>query len=157
MLKRVGEGYANVSRDCIELYLSYCENCCLKKKHLSKGIVVKPLSSSEFNSRGQVDLLDFQSNPDGDNKFIIVYQDHLTKSCILKALASKRASEVAFHLIDIFTLIGAPHILQSDNGREFAAGVVEELKLMWPDLVIVHGKPRILSHREHGTIKWRYT
>ena len=33
------------------------------------------------------------------------------------------------------------HILQSDNGREFA-GVVEELKLMWPELVIVNGKPR---------------
>ena len=51
---------------------------------------------------------DFQSNPDGDNKFIMVYKDHLTKFCILKALVSKQASEVAFHLIDMFTLIDAP-------------------------------------------------
>jgi hypothetical protein len=38
-------------------------------------------------------------------------------------------------LIEVFTLFGAPHILQSDNGREFTA----LLKLMWPELVIVHG------------------
>jgi len=52
------------------------------------------------------------------------------------------ASEVVFNLIDVFTIFGAPHILQSDNGREFTALVISELKLMWPELVIVHGKPR---------------
>jgi hypothetical protein len=30
----------------------------MKKKHISKGIL-----SKEFNSRGQVDLMDFQSDP----------------------------------------------------------------------------------------------
>jgi hypothetical protein len=34
-----------------------------------------------------------------------------------------------------------PHILQSDNGREFTADI-KELKVFWPDLAIVHGKPR---------------
>jgi transposase InsO family protein len=71
-----------------------------------------------------------------------VYQDHLTKFCNIKSLTSKKASEVTFNLIDIFTIFGAPHILQSDNGREFTALVIPELKLMWPELVIVHGKPR---------------
>ena len=45
-------------------------------------------------------------------------------------------------MIEVFTLFGAPHILQSDNGREFTALGISELKLMWPELVIVHGKPR---------------
>ena len=72
----------------------------------------------------------------------MVFQDHLTKFCNIKALTSKCASEVAFNLIDIFTIFGAPHILQSGNGREFTALVISELKLMWPELVIVHGKPR---------------
>jgi hypothetical protein len=72
----------------------------------------------------------------------MVYQDHLTKFCNIKPLTSKKASEVAFNLIDVFTIFGAPHILQSDNGREFTALVISELKLMWPELVIVHGKPR---------------
>jgi hypothetical protein len=69
-------------------------------------------------------------------------QDHLTKFCVLRPLSSKRAAEVAWNLVDIFLLIGAPHILQSDNGREFTATVVSELKEIWPDLLLVHGKPR---------------
>ena len=89
-------------------------------------MVVKPILSKEFNSRGQVDLMDFQSNSDGNYKFLMVYQDHLTKLCNIRALTSKHASEVTFNLIEVFTLFGAPHILQSDNGREFTALVISE-------------------------------
>jgi hypothetical protein len=32
------------------------------------------------------------------------------------------------HLLDIFLTFGSPKILQSDNGREFTAQVIEELK-----------------------------
>ncbi|XP_068237119.1 uncharacterized protein [Palaemon carinicauda] len=72
----------------------------------------------------------------------MVYQDHLTKYCILRPSTSKRAAEVAFQLMDIFLMFGAPQILHSDNGSEFTALVISELKLLWPDLLIVHGKPR---------------
>nr|XP_022900156.1 SCAN domain-containing protein 3-like [Onthophagus taurus] len=72
----------------------------------------------------------------------MVYQDHLTKFVILRALKTKRAEEVAYNLLDIFTLIGAPAILQSDNGREFSNQIVSSLKTYWPTLKIVHGKPR---------------
>ena len=44
--------------------------------------------------------------------------------------------------MDIFLLLGAPQILQSDNGSEFTASVITELKVLWPDLLMVHGKPR---------------
>ncbi|KAK7096357.1 hypothetical protein V1264_005659 [Littorina saxatilis] len=72
----------------------------------------------------------------------MVYQDHLTKFIVLRPLTSKRAVEVAFQLLDIFLLLGAPQILQSDNGSEFTAQIVKELKSLWPELVMVHGKPR---------------
>ena len=114
----------------------------MKKKHISKGGVVKPILSKEFNSRGQVDIMDFQSNPDGKYKCIMVYQDHLTKFCNIKPLTSKKASEVVFNLIDVFTIFGALHILQSDNGCEFTTLAISELKLLWPKLVNVHGKSR---------------
>ncbi|XP_037774445.1 KRAB-A domain-containing protein 2-like [Penaeus monodon] len=55
---------------------------------------------------------------------------------------SKRAAEVAFQLLDIFFLFGAPALLQSDNGSEFTAKVISELKELWPQLIMVHGKPR---------------
>ncbi|CAI6372620.1 unnamed protein product [Macrosiphum euphorbiae] len=83
-----------------------------------------------------------QAQPDGNYKFILVYQDHLTKFVSLRPLTHKRAEEVAYVLLDIFTTFGAPAILQSDNGREFVNKIINELCNMWEDLKIVHGKPR---------------
>lgn len=84
-----------------------------------------------------------QSLPQGQYKWIMVYQCHLTKFVILRSLTSKRAAEVAYQLLDIFLLFGAPAILKSDNGSEFTAQVITELKELWPQLV--HGKPRHLQ------------
>jgi hypothetical protein len=91
-------------------------------------VVVKPILSKEINSKGHVDLMDFQSNSDGNYKLFMVYQDHLTQFCNIRALTSKHAAEVAFNLIEVFTLFGAPHIIQSDDGRKFTALVISELK-----------------------------
>ena len=46
-------------------------------------------------------------------------------------------------LCSVTTIIGAPSVLQSDNGREFANQVIHELKNMWPELKLVNGKPRL--------------
>lgn len=82
-----------------------------------KGLTIKPLLFKNANSRGQADLIDMQTCADGDFKFILDYQDHLTKFCVLRLLKSKCAEEVARNLLDIFFLIGAPAILQTDNGK----------------------------------------
>lgn len=55
---------------------------------------------------------------------------------------------MAYNLIDIFTLLGAPSILQSDDGREFSNQIVSNLKNYWPNLKIVHGKPRHSQSQE---------
>ena len=68
-----------------------------------------------MNTRAQVGLIDMQSQPDGDLKWILVYQDHLTKFVQLHPVTSKRAPEIAYQLLDIFSIFGAPSILQSDN------------------------------------------
>jgi transposase InsO family protein len=83
-----------------------------------------------------------KSHRDGDYVFIMVYQDHLTKLVQLRPLKSKRAEEVAYHLLNTFLTFGAPAILHSDNGREFSNRVISELCAMWKDVKIVHGKPR---------------
>ncbi|XP_064083051.1 KRAB-A domain-containing protein 2-like [Macrobrachium nipponense] len=143
MVREIGKKYVNVTRDAIELFKSYRYECQKKhKRPRTKGVVVRPTLTNEFASRAQVDLIDMQSMSQHAFKWILVYQDHLTKFVILRALTSKRAAEVAHNLLDIFLLIGAPSILQSDNGTEFTAEVITELKLFWPRLVMVHGKPR---------------
>lgn len=82
-------------------------------------MVVKPLLFKEANPRGQADLIDIQTNADGEFKYILNDQDHLTKFCMLKPSQSKRADEVAYNLLDIFCTIVVLSVLQSDNGMNF--------------------------------------
>jgi len=70
------------------------------------------------------------------------YQDHLTKFTIFRPLNSKTAEEVAYQLMDIFCMFRAPFILQSDNDREFANKIIQNLADMWPGMKLVNGKPR---------------
>ncbi|XP_068220266.1 KRAB-A domain-containing protein 2-like [Palaemon carinicauda] len=75
-----------------------------------------------------------------EDTFHIVKRAHVATG--LCPLTSKRAAEVAFQLADIYLLLGAPVILQSENGSEFTAQIITELRSLWPELSIVHGKPR---------------
>lgn len=138
----VNSKYKNVNIEAINIYLKLCEPCQKKHSMPKKGLTVKPIIHTEMNSRCQVDLIDMQANPDNNYKFIMVYQDHLTKFVILRPLKFKRAEEVAYNLLDIFTLFGAPNILHSDNGREFVNAVITNLCSLWSEVKIVHGKAR---------------
>ncbi|XP_067134166.1 KRAB-A domain-containing protein 2-like [Centruroides vittatus] len=140
--------YANITREMISIFLSMCKTCQRKKSMRKMGLVSKPILHSEMNSRCQVDLIDMQMQEDHGFKFIMVYQDHLTKFVLLRALQSKRAVEVAHQLTDIFSIFGAPCILHSNNGREFVNSVVDELASFWPECKLVHGKPRHSQSQE---------
>ena len=134
--------YANLNRKAILLFLGFCETCQKKKAFPKKGVVVKPLLFNEVTARAQVDLIDMQSCQDRGYKFILNYQEHLTKFLVLSPLKSKTAAEVAYNLLDIFCGYGCCSVLQSDNGREFVNSIINELSILWPTLKIVHGKPR---------------
>jgi len=67
-----------------------------------------------------------QSMPDGQNRFVMNYQDHLTNLCVKEPLTSRKAAEVAYKLPNsVFLVI---HIL--------------EFKELMPELVIFHGHPQ---------------
>jgi len=50
--------------------------------------------------------------------------------------------EVPYQPMDIFCMFGAPFILQSDNGREYANKIIQNLADICPGMELVHGKPR---------------
>ena len=98
-------------------------------------MVTKPISSSDFACRGQVDLIDMQAS--GEIKllynFLLVYEDHLTRLVVLSPLKSKTAIEVTSTLNDKFCLIGQLRILQGDNGREFKnVNLAKMVRGLWP-------------------------
>jgi hypothetical protein len=81
---------------------------------------VKNIITFGFGVRGQVDLIDFQSMPDGSFLFLLNYIDHGVKKLTSIPLVAKQASSVAFALLTIFTEQGPPSILQTDNCGEFS-------------------------------------
>ncbi|XP_021116453.1 SCAN domain-containing protein 3-like isoform X4 [Heterocephalus glaber] len=141
MEKELQAKYKNITKEVIMLYLTLCKPCQQKNSKLKKVLTSKPIK--EINSRWQVDLIDMQLNPDGEYKFIMHYQDLHTKLSFLRSLKSKRPQEVAHALLDIFAVIGAPSVLQSNNGREFSSQIITELSNIWPELKLVHGKPQV--------------
>ncbi|KAL4148163.1 hypothetical protein QTP88_002447 [Uroleucon formosanum] len=58
----------------------------VRKNKCMRSVIVRPILSSSFNERLQVDLVDFQSLPDGDLIFILHYKEHLTKFSFFRPL-----------------------------------------------------------------------
>ena len=84
---------------------------------------IKNIVTKGFCVHGQVDLIDFQSMPDGEFKFLLNYIDHGIKKLTSVPLVAKRALSMAVALLGIFTEQGPPSILQTDNGGEFSAAL----------------------------------
>ena len=63
------------------------------KDFIDSGI---PFVMASDITRGQVDLIDFQSMPDGDFNFLMNYQDHGVKLLLSKAIIRKTAICVAW-------------------------------------------------------------
>jgi hypothetical protein len=87
--KNAAEKYKNIPETVCTLFCSLCPICVRGKTNLSRKATLKPIVSSAFNDRGQVDLIDMQSTPDGPYNWIMHYQDHLTKFSYLRALRKK--------------------------------------------------------------------
>uniref|UniRef100_A0AC35G0B0 Integrase n=1 Tax=Panagrolaimus sp. PS1159 TaxID=55785 RepID=A0AC35G0B0_9BILA len=100
--------YEGITKALILLFLKCCRSCELKKASVRKSLVVKPILSADFNVRCHLDLIDLQSKPDGEYRFIFVYQDHLTKYVILRALKEKTAVAVEDVLRQVFCDFGPP-------------------------------------------------
>jgi IS30 family transposase len=89
-----------------------------------------------------MDLFDMQLNPGGpeqDHRFVLHFVDHFTRFSILRAIKNKEMETIRDVLFDIFTNMGAPTILQTDNGSEFKNSAVQTLCNEWNDSHI-HGR-----------------
>ena len=144
----------------VKLFTDLCPHCLETRKvrkHQKAGH--KPILSKQYGERGQADLVDYQAMEFEGFKYLLVYQDHCTKLVNCAPLRDKIKRTVALALLKMFTLLGAPRILHTDNGTEFSelanvAGdmpktinfdlheVIEDLKSLWPGCFIVHGRPR---------------
>jgi hypothetical protein len=65
---------------------------------------------------------------DKGNKYLLILVDVCTRFVFLKAIPNKNSLTVGGVLFDIFSLIGFPRILQSDNGTEFVNALMTTIK-----------------------------
>ncbi len=143
------------------MFTDVCLHCVTLLSRRKPVAGIRNIVTEGFGVRGQVDLIDFQSMPDGPFKYLLNYIDHGVKKITSIPLTSKRATSVAFALFTIFTKQGPPTILQTDNGREFSNHahddvghnmllddefidlVISEIKNLWPQCKMVRGSPRL--------------
>jgi hypothetical protein len=74
--------------------------------------------------------------PGGLFRFLLNYIDHKVKFLFTIPIVHKTASCIAIDLLQIFTMIGLPMILQSDNGVEFhGAAMTDRQQKLYGSLV----------------------
>ncbi|CAF1135490.1 unnamed protein product [Didymodactylos carnosus] len=98
-------------------------------------------------SRLQIDLVDMRTRPDKIKQdvvfnWILNCIDHFNKFCRAFRLKNKSAVDVPVKLRELFFVFGPPRLLHSDNGNEFVARVLTELKKLLPELCFIRGRPR---------------
>lgn len=133
----------SIPRKVVQAFVARCVTCLKKasKKKKTKP-VIQGIFSSRFNERTQMDLYDMQQTPGGPNKnyrYVFHYVDHFTKFSILRAIKDKTMVAICRCLEDIWSLMGAPDLLQSDNGTEFKNQMVVDLCLAY-GVKHVHGR-----------------
>ena len=110
--------------------MTVCENS--EKTGLIKSLIFLHL---------QVDLVDMTRKPSGGYKYILHLMDHFSKFHLLAPLVQKTQADVNLALSNMFSIIGIPAILHTDNGSEF--GALDRLLQQWPGSSdIIHGRPR---------------
>ncbi|XP_060837691.1 KRAB-A domain-containing protein 2-like [Rhopalosiphum padi] len=148
MVTELKNNYCNITNETIMVFLKLCAECHKKAACSKIGLAPKPIVQPTFNSRGQVDLIDMQTRRHNDYRFIMNYQEHLTKYIVLKPLKSKCVEEIAYNLIDIYTLFGAPSILQSCSGKKFVTSIINKLHVIWDEVKIDYGWPKHSESQE---------
>ncbi|XP_030029457.2 uncharacterized protein LOC115446798 [Manduca sexta] len=110
---------------CVREVVNVCPVCT--KKNTSDDAL-----KTVFNERAQIVFLDMTSTPDGFYKYILIYIDEATGLTQLRAVTNLASTEIAMKLLNIFTDIGPPKILN------IADSVVDYIRVMDIINIILH-------------------
>ena len=136
LYKRICAKYGKcIPRWVCKIFPKHCPVCVKGKTRKKAKAGHQPLLTRGMNVRAQIDLIDYQSMPDGLFNYVLVYQDHGIKFCQLRPLRNRTHNAVAVELINIFCIFGPPSILQADNGKEFSHGAGKSRQVVLDDEV----------------------
>ena len=114
----------------------YCRSCDVCQKTLSKGRVTKvplmkmPLIDTPFK-RAAVDIVGpIHPMTDRHNRYILTMVDYATRYPEAIPLKSVTTVEVAEAVVDMFSRLGVPEEILSDQGVQFMSEVMQEVSRM---------------------------
>ena len=130
MVKRLhnqGIHWPNLISDCIQ-YIRQCTDC-MKHNIAKKGY--HPLRSIYSYYPGDHYAIDLggpiSTSSTYNNNYFMVIIDVCTRFCIIKPLTDKKSDTIVRTLVDVFSIMGFPTKLQSDNGTEFKNSLTKAL------------------------------
>lgn len=150
----MSEQFKNIPRNVCDLFCQTCPTCVAGSNRSRPAAGLRPILTNGFGKRGQVDLINFQSMHDGIFRYLLNYIDHECKFLISIPIRAKTASCVAYALLDIFSLVGPPSILQSDNGTEFSGAAMNstQRRVVEEDAAEKKGKLALFTDEELGAV-----
>ncbi|UYV74989.1 K02A2.6-like [Cordylochernes scorpioides] len=130
MLKKVRERFYWVYyHEDVERWCKECDRCAASKgpKTRSRGVMREYNMGAPFE-RIAIDVIGPFPVTEGGNRYILVAMDYFTKWPEAYAIPNQEATTVAKVLMDnLICRFGVPLELHSDQGRNFEAGVFQEL------------------------------
>jgi transposase InsO family protein len=136
--------YYGISRDIVAEFISRCKVCQDTLAHpTKKHKPLNPIRSKSTFYHIIIDLIDYSKNPSGPSnqyKYIIHAIDHYSSYRYAEAVVNKSADEVFLFVRRLFSIIGLPVILHTDNGTEFRNSKLEDY-LLKKRVAFRHGKP----------------
>lgn len=144
----VNEYFIGIPRIVVREYLKRCRVCQTSKivteKQLRRQRFLQSIPEGSLFERVQIDLFFIDEfNEEKDRRVLVpVVQivDHKSKFRFAQILPSKEADYVVDFLHLVYSIIGPPKILQSDNGKEFINEKLIELNSHW-NVQHVHSAP----------------
>lgn len=130
MVKRLhseGIHWPNLISDAVQ-FIRKCHECQRHNIQKKGYHPLRPIYSYCPGDHYAIDLGGPITTVKGSNvNYFMVIVDVCTRFCIIKGLPDKQSATIVSALIDVFSILGFPTKLQSDNGREFSNSLMKEL------------------------------
>ena len=118
--------WPGMGRDVIH-HCQHCTKCQLTKSPERPPAPLQPVITSKPWELVAVDILKLPMSSKG-NQYLLVAQDYFSKWPFARALPDQRAQTIVQTLRDdVFSLVGPPQKLHSDQGRNFESHLLREL------------------------------
>ena len=118
--------WVGMSKDMIR-YCNHCTTCQTTKAPPNHPAPLQPVIATRPWELVAVDILKVPMYANG-NQYILVVQDYFSKWPFAQAIPDQKAERIVRILRDqVFTLVGPPSKLHSDQGRNFESHVLSDL------------------------------